>query len=521
MTTVEDIAAWAHGLKRPDVPEEVLELARAQTRSVLGSLGASAGDGAASRIVRGLETTAPEGPAPLLGTDRRVDVAHSLYAANVLSMALDFDDYLLFGHTGHSSVLVPLALGYETHMGAEDRLVAQIAANEVEARLGGACLVGPLNGQMWSFIHSAGAALAAGLALDLDSDRLAHALAISLYQAPRPVVPGFMAPDSKLLTAAEPVAMGVRAARLAAGGATGPLDVLDRGAGFFSAFSYAPIRGLLGRLGEGWATRTLCVKPYPGCAYVDTTVDALLSLGEIDAGSVRRVQVHAGILTCGMDALSETYSKGRPTPVSTNFSIPLNVAAVLLAGRLAPDEINEDWLGANEDELREVARKVELQHDWEMTRSAVPSFSSILPPGLVRKEVGIGRLLNGLRRARSDHPRVPIGLRDAAPMLSELRSAPGHSTKQATFWDDDALREFEMTFPARVRVILEGGRVLEARADVPRGGAGHEEGPDRIARAKLAEFGPRLWGAETAAAIDEAIESDSDDLPALVGRRVG
>src|SRR5205085_3169309 len=201
-------------------------------------------------------------PAPLVGTDRLVRVDDALYAATALSIALDFDDYMSFAHTGHTAVLVPLLLSAETRAPADDQLVAQVVANEVEARLGGACLLGPLNGQLWSFVHAAGAALAAGRLLGLDETRLAHALAVSLYQAPRPTIPGFMAPDSKLLTAAEPARVGLRAARLAAAGVTGPLDVLDHPDGFLGAFADAPLRGMLRGLGEGWATLTLCIKPY-------------------------------------------------------------------------------------------------------------------------------------------------------------------------------------------------------------------------------------------------------------------
>src|SRR5207245_1241247 len=242
------------------------------------------------------------GPVGLVGTERRVSVDDAIYGAAALSMALDFDDYVCFGHTGHSGVLVSLLLAASTSSPAAEQLVAQTIANEVEARLGGACLVGPLNGQLWSFIHVAGAALAGGRLLGLDASRMTHALAIALYQAPRATVPGFMAPDSKLLTAAEPTLAGVRAARLAAAGVTGPVDALEHPEGFLSAFADAPLPGMLDGLGDGWATRTLCVKPYPGCAYLDTIVDALLEFGPPPVTAVALVVVvpilHCSVLDC-------------------------------------------------------------------------------------------------------------------------------------------------------------------------------------------------------------------------------
>lgn len=509
MTIVEDIARWAHGLRPEDVPEDVAELCRAQQRAVLGGLAASSRNAAARRVISALGQDAPDGPAPLLTTGRSASIDHALYAAAVLSMALDFDDYMCFGHTGHSSVLVPLFLAYD---GAEssDRLVAQVAANELEARLGGACLVGPLNGQMWSFIHTAGAAVATGKIMGLDATSLAHALALALYQAPRPVVPGFMAPDSKLLTAAEPIAQGMRAARLAAGGVTGPLDVLDRSAGFFSAFSYAPIRGLLGGLGAGWATKTLCVKPYPGCAYIDSTIDALDELGPIDSSEIARIDVDAGLLTCGMDALSERYARSeKVTPVTINFSLGLNVAVFVLAGRLGPEEIDETWLQDNAKELRRLASLVHLDHDWELTREATPAFARLLPPGRVRREVGSAALARGLIRARKDHPRVPIGVKDLRALLADLRrgaSAQG----SASYWDPAALEGFRMELPARVTITSRSGTTKTAEVRVPRGAAGHAQGPVPVAHDKLLAHGPLLWGAAGTRALDDAIAADEN-----------
>ena len=127
------------------------------------ALAPSAADAAAAtRVLDAVGGWAAPGPAPLVGRSggagRTVAVEDAVYAATALSVALDFDDYVSFGHTGHSSVLVPALLAAETGSSGADQLVAQVVANEVEARLGGACLIGPLNGQLWSFIHAAGSA---------------------------------------------------------------------------------------------------------------------------------------------------------------------------------------------------------------------------------------------------------------------------------------------------------------------------------------------------------------------------
>ena len=72
------------------------------------------------------------------------------------------------------------------------------------------------------------------VALGLDAERTAHALAIALYQPPYGLWPGFMGPQTKLLTAAEPAAAGARAALLAAEGVTGALDVIEHPRGLLA-----------------------------------------------------------------------------------------------------------------------------------------------------------------------------------------------------------------------------------------------------------------------------------------------
>ncbi|MEY2477275.1 MAG: hypothetical protein QOG87_2590 [Actinomycetota bacterium] len=521
MSLVEDVAGWAFRLRSTDVPADVLGLCRAQRAAVLGGVAGSAGDAATRRVVDAVSSWAEPGPAPLVGTRQRVAVENAVYAAAAGSIALDFDDYVSFGHTGHSAVLVPALLAAETGSTGEQQLVAQVVANEVEARLGGACLIGPLNGQLWSFIHSAGGALAAGLLLGLPEEQLAHALAISLYQAPRPTVPGFMAPDSKLLTASEPAVMGLRAARLAAAGVTGPLDALDHAQGFFGAFSYAPVRRLLSGLGEGWAIKTLCVKPYPGCAYVDTTLDALLTLDVSSAADVDRVVVDASMLTCEMDKWSAEYADRDVTPVTVNFSVRWNVAIALLAGEVTPRQVSAEWLTVNRDALAALAGRVELRHDWELTRASAEAFGGLLPPGALAGAAGLRQLRRGLGRVRGDHPSIVGGLADLRGVGAMLRGgrAGWASVGGRRFWAPDALDRFRMTFPARVSVHLRDGRSLEARADVPRGGAGHGvEGPTTVANAKLSAWGPALWGDDGTKAVADAIATDDAALFALLGQ---
>jgi len=355
--------------------------------------------------------------------------------------------------------------------------------------------------------------------LRLDARRLAHALAIALYQAPRPTVPGFMAPDSKLLTAAEPALAGVRAARLAAVGVTGPLDVLEHPDGFLSAFADGPLPGMLGGLGKAWATRTLCVKPYPGCAYLDTTIDALGELGPPPASEVDSVVVEASLLTYEMNRMSGRYAavteSSVPTPVTINFSVPWNVAVVLLAGELTPRQVEADWLSAHASELREIAGRVRLHHDWSLTRSATEAFGSLIPFGRVVGEAGVGGLRTRAKHMRSNRDDTSSARGELRGLHQMVWPPPDLKTLRSArpYWEPSAVDNFQMTFPARVHVVMKDGTTLEALCSNPRGGAGNTiESPEGISRTKLSTYGPWLWGDDGTEAVSKAIDTDDADL---------
>ncbi|NNN20392.1 MAG: hypothetical protein HKL80_00115 [Acidimicrobiales bacterium] len=536
VTVIESIASWARSLCFEDIPVDVVELLRAQRRSVIASVASSINDDASKRILNAVKTWSRPGNAPLFGSflsDESfplVSVEDALYAASAQSIALDFDDYICFGHTGHSSVLVPILLSCETGTDVQEQLVNQVIANEIGARLGGACLLGPLNGQLWSFIHAGATAVAAGRMLGLDEKQLANSLAISLTAAPRPTAPGFMAPDTKLITAAEPILVGLRAARLGASSVTGPLDVLEHPHGFFEAFSYAPLTSMFNSLGKSWATRTMSAKMYPGCAYIDTAVDALLELTEsgLRADSVDSVIVKAGIMTCGMNAMSSGYSSN-PTPVTVNFSIPLNVATVLIAGELTPNQINAKWLLDNSDAIASLSRKTTLQHDFSCTKKTADAFVQILPIGGILGEVDKKKLVAAIGKIHSDHSSFKLSFGEMSGLVSTIPEVLQMSwnrlknfnlesgTGENELMGDLATQNFKMTFPAIVDVKLKNGETLHAQADVPKGGAGNiKVSPITVAREKFDTWAPLAFGQNGASAISNAIDEDSDLVASLL-----
>jgi 2-methylcitrate dehydratase PrpD len=475
-TRIAEIAAWAADLEFDDLPESVIARARLQRASVLAAARAGSTSAAVRRLHGATRAWGAEGGAHVVGARLWLEPAAAAYANAAASIAHDWDDYLYMGHTGHSAVWAARSVAATEGISPDQELVAQVAANEVEGRLGAALFIGPHNGQLWSSIHCAGAAIATGKLLELDADRLAHALAISLYQPPYGLWPGFMGPDTKLLTAAEPTAQGIRAGGLAASGLTGPLDVIENPRGLLAHLAFVGQPTMLDGLGRVWLTDTLAYKPRPGCAYLQAPVEGLLQLlheGRFAAEDVERIDVDCGYLAMAMEALAA----GQPlTPVSVNFSIKLSAAVILLAGRLTHEELHEDWLRTHCDQLNELAARVHLHHDWDLTVESVTAAAAggghaqllaMLPLAqlrLVRRrmhELGLDGYALGLGDARTLLARGDVRRAVARNVRDRfLRRARADGAARQTL-DTSRLR---MTFPVRLRITLHSGRTVEVAA---------------------------------------------------------
>lgn len=461
------IAQWVATVPLSAVPERVREKARYQIASVTAAVLA----GSTTVGARAVASLSTPGPAPLLPTRQTVRVEDAVAAAAAASMAHDYDDYLLFGHTGHSAVLVPLLLAAETGATSQEVLAAQIVANEVGGRVGAAMVLGPHNGQMWAAIHAVGAACAASRLFGLDPAQTRDAIGIALFLPPFPVTSGFMGPSSKLLTAALPAVNGLIAARLARSGMTGAPDILGSPQGFLAEFCTAALPQFLTGLGRAWVTDTLAYKIYPGCAYVDAAVDATLAIlerlgepGGIDPVRVDRIDVRATALTIGMEHLS---GEGPPTAIRANFSAALSVGLALLHGRLTPLELEPGRIAADGDRLRALSSRTRIVHDWDATVRLLRALDSSLhlrrllrgvDPAALRRAGREALRRTGVRLGAS--PReigalfLAAGLAGGRFAWDAARNAWGRESARSDPYDLGLARLDEFEFPIGAEVTL-------------------------------------------------------------------
>lgn len=428
---VERIAAWSVGLKFEDLPRRVIEEAKNQVLSMIAAVHAGHFSDAGRIVSRTVKEWSGGKDATLIPSGERAGVRDVIFGNTALSMALDYDDYLFAGHTGHSSVLVTLAMAEKIGISGQDFLVAQVIGNEIGGRVGASALLGPLNGQMWSFIHLISSALICSKLMDLDVQQTAHAVGIALTQPTFPLHPGFFGSDGKVLLAATTAPIGVQAAELAANGMRGAVDIFERDRGFLQVFATNPLPGAFEGLGKVWLTETLSYKIYPGCAYIDTFVDCVLALGRqhhLDAKKVRAVHIAAGPLTLGMEALAAPYVRGPQSAAPTlNFSVGYNTAVALMDRELSARQFVRDRI--KDQATWDLAAKVQLTADPEMERR------------MHERSLVKTTMENGRERYTLD-----------------LSSAD--------------LTSFRMSFGARVRIEMEDGRSFEMEQEVPIGGCG-------------------------------------------------
>ena len=535
LTVIEDLARWSAGLKIEEIPERVLDVARNQVLSVMGAIHAGAGCAGGQSVIETVKAMGVSGPCGTYpgGTGNLLFPAILQNAS--LSMALDYDDYLFLGHTGHSAVCVPLALGETVGADASTALVAQVAANELEGRLGGSVVLGPHNGQMWAHIHLLGSAAAASRILGLDEEQTANAMGIALSEPVYSLFPGFMGPQSKLLIASIPSITGTTAAFLASKGMTGPRAILEDPQGFWAHFSFLPLPFMMTGLGRAWMTDTIAFKPYPGCAYIDTAMDALFDILErfqkekgrpVEPAEVKDVKVEASLLTIAMDGMSAGYmDPAHLSPTNINFSISVSIAIGLLAGRLTGAELTDPYLEENRREILALASRVELEHSSSLSVRFIKAIDEAVDLEAMLAEIDWLDLFKArhklgahLRHIATMGPRESVMawqsldvsekafLKSLVSMRGFFGKAPGYDLG----WS--RLEDLRMPFGARVNVTLRDGTMLQAEKHIPKGGPG-DPGRFDVAAAKFVrETTPVLGEEQAKKAVDVVRSYDSGTL---------
>ncbi len=472
-STVRYMADWAAGLKIHDIPARVIEKIRLQILTGITAAALSPWHRPSQTVLAARKSN---GEALVFATLDRVAPADAAFINAAFAMALDYDDYLLSGHTSHSAVLVPMAFAQTL----EEVIVAATAANEIMGRLSTNCFIGPLNGQMSSYIHNIGAAVALGKTWHLSPQQMAHAMSIALYQPNYCLVPGFWHEATKTITASLPIEQGLNAARLAAAGLSGPPDILDHDLGFTHAFSFSDYKGLYQGLGSVWFSDTLSYKRYPGTSYISAAVEGALAAGQenpLQPEDIQSVRVETTFLSATLDQLGAAAIDRSPLDANAvNFSLRLSVAAALCFGDLTPEELRPETLASNEAAIRALSARIKVVHDWRQSIRMVSDspvgiamFAQLKPKQWLRV-IRHSRDFNRSSEKASRKASIYKGMwKDALKLAGQFRK--GRKTP-ITALDVDTVG-FRMRQSARV-VLTAGGNTVTRMVEIPVGACGRD-----------------------------------------------
>jgi 2-methylcitrate dehydratase PrpD len=503
-TQIRRAADWIVGLRKSDVPSDVLQLARAQRINILAALYAGARTAVGQGVIAAFDEIGEEGNVTTLPDGNSRSMLAAAYQHAVCANALELDDFVFAGHTGQAAVMVPLTLGQVTRASGEDALLAQIAANEVAGRLGAVMTAGPQHGHMKAYLHRAAAVTASARLLHLDEETTARALAIALSAPEYPLFPGAYSADTKALCTGDPVVGGIKAAYLAADGIDATPDIVENQIGLITSLSnYDRAPPVWDRLGKTWSIQAICYKPMAACAYACAATTAAAAMVEAEGGSwdpwrVKRVDVDTTVLTMTMEGFSKPHVPDLITPVNTNFSTRRSVALCLLEGLPKGEHFLPDRFAELRDPIQRFAEKVHLRHHWPLSIHMLRGVDAAIDfpgrPGIygmaeahrtldrfraafgTPAAVSIKDIPGLLRLKRKDlfylARRYGVGFRTRLPFRG------GKAARAAYVSRETDLRMMSLRFGARVQLEMEDGRILSNEIRTPPGFAGD---PERIA----------------------------------------
>jgi len=438
--------------------------------------------------------------------------------------------------------LASLALCEAQDRKVSDLLTCQVAANEIAGRLGLSAALGPLNGQMWSFIHLVAACSVAGRLRELTCAQMEDALALSLSMPPFPLQQGFFGTGAKLLTASWPAILGLQAAAFASEGLSGPRGILDQEHGFYEVFSYYPIRGAWKGLGKRWLTESLAIKPYPGCAYLDAALDALERIllrvekergRALEPSAVAEILVASTFLTKEMERFSALPGDGPVSPIQMSFSLRYTLAWRLIAGSLSPEDMTREAVQTRQKETQLLSERIHLVMDSGLNLQLVLSLAEKAGLGRIIRDMGPGGVVSCLRQASRRYAlsgafsggrardsgmrglaRAVEGVRSWMGMVGVLRSAGRHGGAKTYSLEDLRPEEFEFPFGSRLTLTLTDGTVFEEEQRVPVGAPGnHTKGLGEVAREKFRVQAEGLLGRAGAGRALKMLGSLSPETP--------
>lgn len=318
----------------------------------VGIARAAAASGApASQVLSALAAGSSGGQCGVLGDRRRESPGAAAFANSALVHVLDFDDIHDAARLHPTTLSLPAALVAAQLVAAPAARVvdAVLLGDELMCRLGVACSpTGSGAGSDWfltQLFGYFGAALAAGLVLELDEEQLVSAFGLAYMQAAGGKEAGFgIGATARAIYPAFAAMGGVQACLLARAGIRGPEGSLDGVAGLFPTYlggrlTLAQREVLLAS--DAWLSNDIQLKPWPCCRISQPYVAAAFAL-RAASGGAEPVHIEAQVNASAAKLCRPLAQRRRPeTLQDAKYSIPWMIAFALVHGRVDLATLND------------------------------------------------------------------------------------------------------------------------------------------------------------------------------------
>ncbi|MCW1874206.1 MmgE/PrpD family protein [Erwinia sp. INIA-01] len=374
-----ELVAFATALRAQDIPESIQHKVSLHLLDALACGWAACDSPVMQPILAAAKLSGGSGGSFVFGQADGFSPLAAAFANASLINGLDHDDGVEIdgkglGHPGATLVAAALAALdlRESPIAGAELITALTVGFEVNNRLIQAIQpsVARFNQVYGVAQHqSIGAALVAGLLLDLDAERLHHAVGLAAALTPLPSLHKYNWQQRPLLALKDAVApaaqAGVQAAIMAHCCITGSRDVLDGEQGFWRMIGSDCFRPevLTTELGKHWYAGYGSFKRYPACRWLACaleSMDDVMAQTGWQAGEIERIEVQT------FPRLVDDMMDRTPrNATDAQFSLPWTLAAVAL--RLPP---GAEWYSPQtrgSAQMSALVAKVTAQIDEEFT----------------------------------------------------------------------------------------------------------------------------------------------------------
>lgn len=376
-------------LNRTGVPSAVRDHAVTHLVNVVALAAAASRQPAVEAVLSVARIVGGPGKVPVPGRTDLLDPHHAALAAGLAAHHDDFDDTHLTTviHPSAATFAALLPLAAEQAVAGQTLLDAFALGCESQLRIGVAMSPSHYDAG-WHITGTCGvvgAAVAAGLLLDLDGSGLATAIGIacSMTVGQRE---GF-GTALKPLHAGKAAANGLLAARLSQRGFTASTRALESPRGLFAVMAQeSDPSTVLEGLGDRWEFLNDTVKPYPCGVVIHPLIDAALELRGrgVPADAVHTVQV-----TCHPLVVDLTGIRNPMTGLESKFSATHAVAAALEDGEVGLGTFSDRRV--REPATIRLRERVELRPDTSIRRDQVRMRAVLVDGSEVTVDIAHGR----------------------------------------------------------------------------------------------------------------------------------